>query len=333
MSRVEDDCEAARTAARLAEAKRTEEAKKSEKQTADSTFKKLVGKQQEGTHRVREQHTARDAIAHLLQDSEADAAAIAKEATKSGERAQAQGKGENAFKAKLGGKGLEEQVHQATRHEGESTQASRTAEGEGQAAAQAGRAADSGAGARSAEGRKADGRATSAKLEERKESADAAATGRAGGAAAERGELRADADKGGGGGQGGKDQKDGPGAMNPGFRFNPALMAPVPVAKQKDLAGSERLRRVANEIAQKIVERVRVGTNASGKVEMQIDLRSNVLSGLTVKVSSHQGKIKAVFSGSDKEVLKMLEEQGEALKSALGSRGLTLEELKIEART
>lgn len=333
MSRVEDDREAARTAARLAEAKRTEETKKSEKQIADSTFKKLVGKQQEGTHQAREQSTARDAIAHLLQSSEADAAAEAKEAAGSGERAQAQGKGENAFKAKLGSKGQEEKVNQASRHEGESTQAARAAEGEGQSAAQAGRAADSGAGARSAEGRKADSRSTSARLDERKESSDASAAGRAGGASGEKGEIKADADKGGGGGQQGKDQKDGAGAMNPGFRFNPALMAPVPVAKQKDASGSERLRKVANEIAQKIVERVRVGTNASGKVEMQIDLRSNVLAGLSVKVSSHQGKIKAVFSGSDKEVLKMLEEQGEALKSALGARGLTLEELKIEART
>jgi hypothetical protein len=32
-------------------------------------------------------------------------------------------------------------------------------------------------------------------------------------------------------------------------------------------------------------------------------------------------------------VLKMLEEQREGLKSALGSRGLTLEDLKFEART
>jgi hypothetical protein len=37
-----------------------------------------------------------------------------------------------------------------------------------------------------------------------------------------------------------------------------------------------------------------------------------------------------VFSGSDKDVLKLIEEQGEALKAALGARGLTLEDFKTE---
>ncbi|MEW5739332.1 MAG: flagellar hook-length control protein FliK, partial [Myxococcota bacterium] len=129
-----------------------------------------------------------------------------------------------------------------------------------------------------------------------------------------------------------KDQKDGAGVA-PGFRFNPALMAPVPVAKQKEATGSERLRKVANELAQKIVERVRVGTNAAGKVEFQVDLRSDVLAGLSVKVSANNGKISAVFQGSDKDVLKMIEEHEDALKEALKARGLSLEDFKIEART
>lgn len=109
-------------------------------------------------------------------------------------------------------------------------------------------------------------------------------------------------------------------------------MAPVPVAQAKEASGSERLRKVANELAQKIVERVRLGTNAAGKMEFQIDLKSNVLSGLSVRVSAKNGKISAVFQGSDKDVLKMIEEQGDALKTALGLRGLSLEDFKIEDR-
>jgi hypothetical protein len=109
-------------------------------------------------------------------------------------------------------------------------------------------------------------------------------------------------------------------------------MAPVPVAKKNETAGSDRLRRIATEIAQKIVEKVRVGTNALGNAEFQIDLRSNVLSGLSVKVSAKHGRISAVFSGSDRDVLKMLQEQEEALKGALSSRGLTLEQFKVEAK-
>ncbi|MFP2932842.1 flagellar hook-length control protein FliK [Pyxidicoccus sp. 3LG] len=147
--------------------------------------------------------------------------------------------------------------------------------------------------------------------------------------------IRADADAGGGKGSGGggKDKKEGGAEMAPGFRFNPALMAPVPVAKPKDTAGSERLRAIATEIAQKIVERVRVGTNAAGNAEFQIDLRGDVLSGLSIKVSAKNGKISAVFSGSNREVLKMLEEQRDGLKTALGGRGLKLEDVKFEAKT
>lgn len=148
--------------------------------------------------------------------------------------------------------------------------------------------------------------------------------------------IRADADAGGGkgsGGGGGKDKKEGGTEMGPGFRFNPALMAPVPVAKPKDTAGSERLRALASEIAQKIVDRIRVGTNAAGNAEFQIDLRSDVLSGLSIKVSARNGKISATFSGTNREVLKQLEEHGEGLRTALSGRGLKLEDLKFEART
>jgi hypothetical protein len=155
----------------------------------------------------------------------------------------------------------------------------------------------------------------------------------------EKGELKIDVNAGGGRGAGGgasnkdKDDKGGQMAAAAGFRFNPALMAPVPVAKPKDTAGSERLRAMANEIAQKIVERVRVGTNAAGNAEFQIDLRGDVLNGLSIKVSAKNGKISATFSGSDRDTLKLLEEQSDGLRSALGGRGLALENLRFEAKT
>ncbi|MFB1481992.1 flagellar hook-length control protein FliK [Corallococcus sp. RDP092CA] len=163
------------------------------------------------------------------------------------------------------------------------------------------------------------------------------AEGQAGRLSQEKGELKIDVNAGGGKGSGGggskeKDDKGGQMAAA-GFRFNPALMAPVPVAKPKDTAGSERLRAMANEIAQKIVERVRVGTNAAGNAEFQIDLRGDVLNGLSIKVSAKNGKISAVFSGNDRDTLKMLEEQSDGLRSALGGRGLALENLRFEAKT
>jgi hypothetical protein len=331
MSRVEDDRDAARVAARLAEAKRAEETKKSERTSADSTFKKLVGNQQQQTQQTQKGAEQKSVIAHLLESAEAHAAAEHAPLEQKG----AQKQQESAFRSKLGQGSIQEKVAQGSRNDGQASQKLKLSDDQGQTQAAQGRSTDQTGQSRNTETRRSEGKNADAKLEAKKsEGAESAGVGGAGGnGKAEKGELKADADKGSGGqsGSGGKEGKDG--AAAPGFRFNPALMAPVPVSKQKEVSGSERLRKVANEIAQKIVERVRVGTNAAGKVEMQIDLRSDVLSGMTVKVSSHNGKIKAVFSGGDRETSKLLEEQGEALKSALGTRGLTLEEFKVEART
>ncbi len=220
--------------------------------------------------------------------------------------------------------------------------------GEGERASE-GRFADVGRDVASAEGRTGDTRTSESRAEGRREDArlgrdalsergeGASAKGGQGGAAALRGkgDLKSDADGGGGKNSGGGGDKNGGkdgGQLAASFRFNPALMAPVPVARPKETGASERLRALANEIAQKIVERVRVGTNAAGKAEFQIDLRSSVLSGLSIKVSGGNGKIRAVFAGSDREVLKLLRDNAESLKQALGGRGLTLEDLRIEER-
>jgi hypothetical protein len=175
----------------------------------------------------------------------------------------------------------------------------------------------------------------SKKTNEALEEKGAANVGKGGKAFGQKGDLKADADtgKGGSGGQQKDGKKEGnPGGVPAGFRFNPVLMAPVPVAQKSNVGSSDRLRRIANEIAQKIVERVRVGKNAAGAAEFQIDLRSNVLSGLSIKVQSQQGKISMVFSGSDKDTLKYIEEQVEGLKESLSSRGLKLSDLKFETQ-
>ena len=331
MSRVDDDRQAARAAERQMETRRNEELQKGKKAAESTTFKKLVGQQQtqaqvQQRQSAEKQHElGKSAIASLLEGSEAHA----KDETKGARE------GQQTFTARLKGSNASENLNKAARSEGEHQQA--VGEGGRQVDQQSTQTAqtDKGNTSRGLEGRKADAAHGRAALEEAHESSEVSSTGAAaaGGARGEKGDLKADADKGGGGQGGGgqKDGKDSP-AMQPGFRFNPALMAPVPVAKQKDVSGSERLRKVANELAQKIVEKVRIGTNAAGKVEFQIDLRSDVLKGLSVKVSSHNGKIKAVFQGSDRDVMKLIEEQKESLTKALAARGLTLEDFKIEGR-
>ena len=333
MSRVDDDRDAARAAARMQEAKRQESAQRTKKAGENAAFQKLMQGAQKQQVATQEQKFAKSAIAQLLEAAEAEQAGEAGDLEHSAAESQLH---ESAFRSRVSVKGQESHVKENTRREGEAGMEAKLASDQGTAEAGASRQTDQSNSARSAQGRSGDAKVNRERIESRKEGSEsntASVAGAGGGARGEKGELKADADKGGGQQQGGnKDDKGGGAAANPGFRFNPALMAPVPVAKAKEASGSERLRKVANELAQKIVERVRIGTNAMGKIEFQIDLRSDVLSGLSVKVSAKNGKISAVFQGSDKDVLKMLEEQRETLKQALGSRGLTLEDLKIEAR-
>ncbi|MBI5545531.1 MAG: flagellar hook-length control protein FliK [Deltaproteobacteria bacterium] len=114
------------------------------------------------------------------------------------------------------------------------------------------------------------------------------------------------------------------------FRLPPAaLMAPPPLARPKDAGGAHSA--FTKEIVDKIVSRVLVGTNSQGASEFRIELRSNVLKGLTIRVSGGRGKkIRAVFSGSDREVLAALKKSSSELVDALSARGLTLENLEFE---
>jgi hypothetical protein len=328
MARIDDDRQSQRANERLIKEMRQKEARTQDKANADNAFQKLL----QGAQTTRQADArARAAQARAGDDSEALSfekllQEATQQSTEEGQTAQtrgsardgqrAQSEGLRRGDAKTSDKGLE-----------------RKGDDESTASFQDGvKGQDRGTGEVKSQGRAADARDSRKGLSEKGEDIQQGAlAGRAG--AKGGGALKTDGDGGGkGGGQGGKDSQGGnPGGVPAGFRFNPALMAPVPVAKAAP-GGSERLRAIANEIAQKIVERVRVGTNAAGNSEFQIDLRSNVLKGLSIKVSSGNGKIRASFSGSDKEILRLLRENAETLKAALGGRGLTLEDLQIEER-
>ncbi len=334
MSRVDDDRDAARVAERLALAKRTEESRSKDKAGAASTFSKLVLGQKTAQQQLTGQrasaktqessNSARSAIAQMLGESDAKAV---EGGTQEGRRQDT-----THTQARMGSKSFDDKVKQSATSESAAGGRVKESGEQGQMQSRSALWADQLSGASRSEGRSQDAQTTHARLDDRKESSDSTASkagSASGGARAEKGDLKADSDK--GGQQGGKDKGSEPMAAAS-FRFNPALMAPVSIQKKNETQSSDRLRKAAAEIAQKIVERVRVGTNALGKMEFQIDLKSEVLGGMSVKVSSKNGKITAVFSGADRDVLKLLEEQSETLKSALSARGLTLETLKTEAK-
>ncbi|HYO59278.1 flagellar hook-length control protein FliK [Archangium sp.] len=305
MSRVEDDRQAQRAAERLVQEKRLQESKAKQGQEGESAFSKRV-QQQQAAQTQKQQPQQQQALGKSV------LARLQQEARTGDLRTPRRQTGTSEDQGLTGGRQTESAQTTGSWKNDQGVTQTRT------------------------ESRAADAKATHEALDERGEALTQDSESAAAGVQARRegkGSLEADADGGGkqGGGDG-KDKKEGA-EVAASFRFNPALMAPVPVAKPKPTAGSERLRALANEIAQKIVERVRVGTNAAGNAEFQIDLRNDVLKGLSIKLSAKNGKIQAVFSGSDRDVLKMLEGQRENLESALAGRGLTLEELRVEAKS
>ncbi|WP_224250261.1 flagellar hook-length control protein FliK [Hyalangium gracile] len=330
MSRVEDDRRADQIAQRLLQEKQKAEAKSKDARAGENAFSKLVQQSQTTKAQTQQKQETKQSLAQQV-------FARLKEGQGTEVRQQEGANTRQAAQRQESGKA---QGRQEARNVEERVQTAHTGEAEKMAE---GKATDTAHGEVMTADRKEGQATTSARGESR--TSDAKAEGdtkadersdalRSAGRSAQKGELKSDADS--GGGQSGGNNKDGKqggeSAAAAGFRFNPALMAPVPVAKPKPTAGSDKLRAIANEIAQKIVERVRVGTNGAGAAEFQIDLRSNVLSGLSIKLSAKNGKIQAVFSGNDRDVLKMIEEQSEGLKSALQGRGLKLEELRFEAR-
>ncbi len=342
MSRVDDDRQAARLAERIAQEKRLAEDRTAKKQEGESAFSKLLqkGGQEKAQLQKGQQNQLRDGQARAGDVKDADANLLAQTAESQKDQATTRGNHQRADLRK-GAAAFGEKLQQARAGEGERASESRLADGGREQVAVGGRTQDQQTTGARAEGRRDDARRTDEAHEERGTSlrggSSASGGARGAGSGGKADGLRSDADGGGGKGAGGDGKgggkEGGAGSeLAAGFRFNPALMAPVPVAQPKENRGSEKLRALANEIAQKIVQSARVGTNAAGQAEFQIDLRSNVLAGLSIKVSGGNGKIRAVFSGNDREVLKLIRNESESLKAALGGRGLKLEEFRIEER-
>lgn len=306
MSRVDDDRDAARVAERLLQQAKQAEAKTKDRAAGDSAFARTLTKGQ-GERTTSEKKKSAD-------DHSSIAQSVLEEALLSGDEMKQQG-------GKLGS-AFQHRMRGAQQETGKRTEQGRSQDLNRNEQAQSSRGESVATGSRE----------FNAHTGEMKRKDEEVSNLSLGASARGKGDLETEGESSGkGGGGSDKDQNSG-GFTGGSFRLNPALMAPVAPARPKDVQGNAKLRALAQEIAQKIVERARVGTNAAGQAEFQIDLRSNVLKGLSIKISGGNGKIKATFSGSDKEILRMLREQGEGLKQALAGRGLSLEEFKVEER-
>ncbi len=115
---------------------------------------------------------------------------------------------------------------------------------------------------------------------------------------------------------------------------NPALAKPMDV--KRPTGGVEAASRVEGLIAKEkidqIVDKVRIGVNRAGATEMQFDLKSDKLGGLTLKVSTVEGRVYATFLADQPGVKDIVDLNAAALEKALRDRGLAIGEIKTEMR-
>ncbi|HEY3448517.1 MAG TPA: flagellar hook-length control protein FliK [Myxococcales bacterium] len=331
MSRIDDDSGAERRAeeARIADKRAQERVKKSRTDEASAFDRALAARSGETNQKKAFQQSLEKPKAPEPQapprDPRASARQAAAPAGSTQEAAAAANKSLEHEVAEIGGQSQNQMDKDATARGAER----RAPQGKaGQPSADKTPLAAARADARSAgeakESQSASNQKGDAKSEETGQAAGAAA-GKKGGGVKRAGDDDRDS--------GGKNKDQGSSKDNAptAFRLPPAaLMAPPPLARPKD-AGGARMSSITKEIVDKIVSRVLVGQNAAGAAEFRIDLKSSVLKGLSIKVSGGRGKkIRAVFSGSDHEVLEALERSKSDLIDALEARGLKLEDLAFE---
>lgn len=102
------------------------------------------------------------------------------------------------------------------------------------------------------------------------------------------------------------------------------MEAPSPADTMKvDKAATARL-------VDEVVSAVRTGLNRAGDREIQLDLKSNVLDGLSLRLSFHENRLVAVLEASTFDVKQQLEARAGDLLKALELRGIKDAQLQVQ---
>lgn len=83
------------------------------------------------------------------------------------------------------------------------------------------------------------------------------------------------------------------------------------------------------QMLDQIVQDVRIGINAMGAAEFQFDLKSDVLDGLKLKISTQDGKVTASFIAENVHVKDAIDQGTQELIQALQQRGLEVAEVQV----
>ncbi|MEW6729821.1 MAG: flagellar hook-length control protein FliK [Acidobacteriota bacterium] len=86
---------------------------------------------------------------------------------------------------------------------------------------------------------------------------------------------------------------------------------------------------IPTKMIDQIVQEVRLGINARGEVEFQFDLKSEVLDGLKLKISTKDGQVSASFIAENVHVKDTIDQGAQELVKALQARGLEVAELQV----
>lgn len=89
---------------------------------------------------------------------------------------------------------------------------------------------------------------------------------------------------------------------------------------------------VSRELMQKLVDQVRVGQNKAGNTEVQMDLKSTVFEGMSMKVSKGPEGVLAVLTVDQFSAKQALEAQVADLVSRLEAQGMKVQDIQIELR-
>ncbi|MBI4821030.1 MAG: hypothetical protein HY791_32520 [Deltaproteobacteria bacterium] len=86
--------------------------------------------------------------------------------------------------------------------------------------------------------------------------------------------------------------------------------------------------KIPTELLAQIADSMHVALDKSGGTEVIVSLKGTMLDGVTLRVSSKKGKVRAVFEGCDKQTKNLIESSRGELMRQLGKRGLELDILR-----
>jgi len=84
------------------------------------------------------------------------------------------------------------------------------------------------------------------------------------------------------------------------------------------------------KVIDEVVQAVRVGVNRAGDKELQFDLKSNVMDGMTIRVSIHDNRVVTILEATSRDVRDKLEAHVGELMHTLTQKGLQVASVEVQ---